>query len=59
MYDPYEDQELMEWLSKASREALEQEFIELVHNFERIRVELKELRLKLGWERLVRQREGM
>lgn len=57
MYDPYDDEGLVEWLENADRARLELEFMDLMRKYINLKREHKQLVSNVGWERTARQQE--
>lgn len=54
MYDPYEDEALVEFLEKASHGELESEFMDLMRKHVNLKKEYKQLVSNIAWERTTR-----
>ena len=57
MYDPYDDEGLVEWLENADRARLELEFMNLMRKYINLKREHKQFVSNVGWERTARQQE--
>ena len=57
MYDPYDDEGLVEWVENTERGMLELAFMDLVREYVTLKRELKQLVSNVSWERTARQQE--
>lgn len=57
MYDPYDDEGLVEWVENASHARLELEFMDLMRKYVNLKREHKQFVSNVGWERTARQQE--
>ena len=57
MYDPYDDEVLVEWLENVSHARLELEFMDLMRKYVNLKRKHNEYVSNVGWERTARQQE--
>lgn len=57
MYNPYDDEGLVEWVENTERGMLELAFMDLVREYVILKRELKQLVSNVSWERTARQQE--
>lgn len=57
MYDPYDDEGLVEWVENTERGMLELAYMELVRKYITLKWEHKQLVSNVSWERTARQQE--
>ena len=57
MHDPYDDEELVEWVESVSRETLEIEFMNLVQKYRKVSKAYKDLQYRSSWESTARQQK--
>lgn len=57
MYDPYEDNRLMNEIAMLSREALEHEFVNLLIKHKQLQLKYQNFASEVSWERTARQQE--
>lgn len=57
MYDPYDDEGLVEWLENISHARLELEFMNLMRKYVNLKRKHSEYVSNVGWERTARQQE--